>query len=254
MSNTPNAVTYDFSGQTALVTGGGGNLGQAVAGAFYQSGARVVVADRRADLQSLFPAWQTDERVWMAGGVDFLDPEAVQNLVNQAVQRFQSLDILVNTVGGYRAGQPVHETPLETWDFMMDLNLRTTLHAIHAALPSMLAQGAGKIVNTAASSALKGDANSAAYSASKSAVARLTESLSAETLAQRDQCERHPAQCHRHPSKPGCHAQRRYQPVGHARVHRPGDSVPVQPRQRPHSRCIIASVWQTLTHYLSLTE
>jgi NAD(P)-dependent dehydrogenase (short-subunit alcohol dehydrogenase family) len=181
MSNTPNTVTYDFSGQTALVTGGGGNLGQAVAHAFYQSGARVVVADRRADLQSLFPSWQGDERVWVAGGVDFLDPEAVQNLVNQTVQRFRSLDILVNTVGGYRAGQPVHETPLETWDFMMDLNLRTTLYAIRAALPSMLAQGAGKIVNTAAASALKGDANSAAYAASKSAVARLTESLSAET-------------------------------------------------------------------------
>ena len=98
MSNTPNAVTYDFSGQTALVTGGGGNLGQAVAQAFYQSGAQVVVADRRTDLQSLFPAWQGDERVWMAGGIDFLNPEAVQNLVNQAVERFQSLDILVNTV------------------------------------------------------------------------------------------------------------------------------------------------------------
>lgn len=181
MSNTHNLVTYDFTGKTALVTGGGGNLGQAVARAFYQSGAQVVVADRLADLPDLFPSWQGDQRVWVAGGIDFLDPEAVQKLVSQAVSRFQGLHILVNTVGGYRAGKPVHETPLETWDFMLDLNLRTTLYAIRAVLPSMLAQEAGKIVNIAAASALKGDANSAAYAASKSAVARLTESLSAET-------------------------------------------------------------------------
>ena len=147
MSNTPNAVQIMISAGKLPSSPVGANLGQAVAQAFYQSGAQVVVADRRTDLQSHFPAWQGDERVWMAGGIDFLNPEAVQNLVSQAVERFQSLDILVNTVGGYHAGQLVHETPLETWDFMMDLNLRTTLNASRS-LPSMLAQGAGKIVDT----------------------------------------------------------------------------------------------------------
>lgn len=174
-------IFYDFTGKTALVTGAGGNLGSAVAQAFYESGAQVVAADRREDLARLYPSWADDRRVLLAGGVDFMDPAAVQSLVKLTLDRFEHLDILVNTIGGYRAGQPLHETPLETWDLMLNLNLRTTLLSCQAALPAMLAQERGKIVNIAAASALKGDANSAAYSASKSAVARLTESLSAET-------------------------------------------------------------------------
>lgn len=173
--------SYDFTGKTALVTGAGGNLGSAVAQAFYEYGAQVVAADRREDLAHLYPSWADDRRVLLAGGVDFMDPAPVQSLVKLTLDRFKRLDILVNTIGGYRAGQPLHETPLETWDLMLNLNLRTTLLSCQAALPAMLAQESGKIVNIAAASALKGDAKSAAYSASKSAVARLTESLSAET-------------------------------------------------------------------------
>jgi NAD(P)-dependent dehydrogenase (short-subunit alcohol dehydrogenase family) len=69
---------------------------------------------------------------------------------------------------------------METWDLMLDLNLRTTLVAARAVIPTMLAQHYGKIITIAARAAIVGAANMAAYAAAKAAVLRLTESLSAE--------------------------------------------------------------------------
>ena len=92
--------------------------------------------------------------------------------------------MLVNTVGGYRAGAPLHETDIETWDFMLKLNARSIFIASKKVIPHMLDQGSGKIVNLAARPGLAGQAGMAAYSASKAAVVRLTESMAAELKAQ----------------------------------------------------------------------
>jgi len=93
--------------------------------------------------------------------------------------RFGRVDVLVNTVGGYRAGTLPHETSLETWEFMLDLNARSAFVTGQAVIPTMLELGRGKIINTAARSALSGSAKEVAYSAAKSAVARITESFAA---------------------------------------------------------------------------
>lgn len=172
---------YDFSGQVALITGGTGNLGQAVTLAFYQAGGMLVPVDRAVGkLEVIYPGLAGSARAYLAEGVDVTDPAAVEQVVQETLRRFGKIDILVNTVGGYRAGTPVHETPVETWDFMMSLNARSAFVMSRAVIPAMLKQGRGKIVNVSASSALKGSANSAAYAASKSAVARLTESMAEE--------------------------------------------------------------------------
>jgi len=172
---------YDFSGQVALVTGGGGNLGKTVLEQLYAAGAKVAAVDQKAaKLGELFPGWIDAPDAYLIGGIDVTDGMSVEQMVQAVLQRFGKIDILVNTVGGYRAGTPVHETSLETWDFMMNLNARSAFTVSRAVLPAMLQQGGGKIVNIAASSAQKGSANSAAYAASKSAVARLTESMSDE--------------------------------------------------------------------------
>ena len=172
---------YDFTGQVALITGGTGNLGQAVTRAFYQAGGTVIPLDQATgNLDILYPDLAGSERAYLSEGVDVSDPAAVDAVVQATLLRFGKIDILVNTVGGYRAGTPVHETPVETWDFMMSLNARSAFVMSRAVIPAMLKQGSGKIVNISASSALKGSANSAAYSASKSAVARLTESMADE--------------------------------------------------------------------------
>ena len=105
-------------------------------------------------------------------------------MVAEALDRFGRIDVLVNTVGGYRGGTPVHETAIETWEYLLDLNARSMFVVSRAIIPHMLERGRGKIVNVAARLALKGSANSAVYSASKSVVVRLTESMAAELKKQ----------------------------------------------------------------------
>ena len=171
----------DFAGQVVMVTGGTGNLGGPVARAFAAAGAKVVVVDRNAEKQrALFPDWVDSPNAWLAAPVDVTVESEGAATVAEAVARLGRLDVLVNTIGGYRAGQPVHELDLATWDLMLNLNARSTLVMCKAAIPTMLGQGGGKIVNVAARAGMAGSTNHAAYSASKAAVIRMTESMAAE--------------------------------------------------------------------------
>ncbi len=174
-------VRFDFTGQVALVTGAGGNLGRAVGRAFLEAGASLALVELQVGvLPTIFPELVASPRGLLLEGVDVTQSEQAEESVQRTLTHFGRLDILVNTVGGYLAGQPLHETSLETWETMVTLNARSVFTMCKAALPPMIAQRRGKIVNVAAASALKGDANSAAYAASKAAVARLTESMAAE--------------------------------------------------------------------------
>ncbi|HFD39339.1 MAG TPA: SDR family oxidoreductase [Anaerolineae bacterium] len=172
---------FDFTDRIVLVAGAAGNLGQAVAHAFHAAGANLVLLDRAPDrLPRLFPELAGAPDHLLLGSVDAADADSVEGAVQRTLAHFGRIDVLANAVGGYRAGQPVHETPLETWDFMLSLNARTAFILSRAVVPIMLAQGSGRIVHTAARAALKGGARAAAYSVSKSAVVRLVESLAAE--------------------------------------------------------------------------
>jgi NAD(P)-dependent dehydrogenase (short-subunit alcohol dehydrogenase family) len=173
-----------LTGNVAIITGAAGNLGQAIAAAFQSAGAKTVLADRSAEtLQQVFGSAGTDPDRMLAGGVDLADEASARALAAAARARFGRIDVLVNTVGGFRGGKHVHEEELSTWDLMLTMNVRTTLLACRAVLPVMLEQGSGAIVNVGAGAALAGPAGLAAYSASKSAVLRLTESLAAEVKA-----------------------------------------------------------------------
>jgi NAD(P)-dependent dehydrogenase (short-subunit alcohol dehydrogenase family) len=172
---------FDFSGKVVLVTGAAGNLGASVARAFRAAGANLVLVDR-ADgrLAALFPDLVNTPNHLLVNQVDLTDASAVAAMVNKALEQFGRIDVLVNAAGGWRGGTPVHETPLETWDHLLNLNARTVLIVSSAVVPVMLQQGSGKIVNVAARGGLSGSSNSGAYSAAKSAVLRLTESMSSE--------------------------------------------------------------------------
>ncbi|HWQ32490.1 MAG TPA: SDR family NAD(P)-dependent oxidoreductase [Blastocatellia bacterium] len=176
---------FDFSQRVVVITGAAGNLGAAVAQAFHRAGARLALADRGADrLPRMFPELAGSSDHFLATGVDLNDAASVETMAAEAVKRLGRIDVLVNTVGGYRAGTPLHETPVEDWDFMLSLNARSVFVACRAVIPHMLRQGSGKIINTSSRAAFSGEAGAAAYSASKSAVLRLTESLSAELRTQ----------------------------------------------------------------------
>ena len=172
---------FDFSQRIVLLAGASGNLGQAVERAFHAAGARLVLLDRATDrLPQLFPELAETPEHLLLGAVDVTDAASVEQAVQTILARFGRIDVLANTVGGYRAGQPVHETPPETWDFMLNLNARAAFILSRAVTPPMLAQGSGKIVHVAARAALAGGANAAAYSASKAALLRLVESQAEE--------------------------------------------------------------------------
>jgi NAD(P)-dependent dehydrogenase (short-subunit alcohol dehydrogenase family) len=171
----------NFHNKIVLITGAAGNLGEAVGRAFLDAGANIVAVDRAVDrLSEIFPELIESRKHLLATSIDSTNPDAVGALVEQVVERFGRIDILINTVGGYRAGTPLHETPLKTLDFLFNLNARTTFIASQAVIPHMLANGGGRIVNVAAGSGLAGRKNMSAYSASKAAVIRFTESMSAE--------------------------------------------------------------------------
>jgi NAD(P)-dependent dehydrogenase (short-subunit alcohol dehydrogenase family) len=170
---------YNLTDRIAIVTGAAGNLGGAVARAFEAAEAGLVLVDYKPDrLPQLFPELAKTSQHFLATSVDLTDEEAVKWMVEQTVERFGRIDVLVNAAGGYQGGS-VEGMSLEAWDYMLDLNARTALVASRAVIPVMLQQEAGKIINVASRSALQGSSRSAAYSAAKSAVIRLTESMSA---------------------------------------------------------------------------
>jgi len=175
---------FDFSEHVVMVTGADGNLGRATVQAFSEAGADLILVGHHLEqLQEAFPELAESER-HLFTAVDLRESGAVEGLVYEALQQFERLDVLVNIAGGFRMGTPVHETTPELWEFMLDLNARTVLNTARAVIPHMLQQGSGRVINTAARAALEGKAKMAAYTASKSAVVRLTESMAAELKAQ----------------------------------------------------------------------
>jgi NAD(P)-dependent dehydrogenase (short-subunit alcohol dehydrogenase family) len=172
---------FDLKDKIVIVTGAAGNLGQAVARAFLAAQSRLVLVDRRSDrLPSLFPELVDSSDHILATDVDAMDMEAVQAMVSSTLQRFGRIDVLANTVGGYLAGTPVHETSLESWDGSLDLNARTAFILSKAVVPAMLDQESGRIIHVAARTGLEGSSRQLVHSVAKSAVIRLTETLSAE--------------------------------------------------------------------------
>jgi NAD(P)-dependent dehydrogenase (short-subunit alcohol dehydrogenase family) len=171
-----------FNNKVVLITGAAGNLGRAVAAAFAAAGARLVLVDLSdAVLAAAYP--EVDARRLLLAA-NLMDSASARGAVNKALEHFKRIDCLCNVAGGFRMGPTVHETPAELWKLMMDLNAGTVLNMVQAVVPGMLAAGGGKIVNIGAGGGLKGGARMAAYSASKSAVIRLTESMSAELREQ----------------------------------------------------------------------
>jgi NAD(P)-dependent dehydrogenase (short-subunit alcohol dehydrogenase family) len=167
----------DFANQTVVVTGAAGNLGAAVAAEFAGRGANLVTMDLNGEaLAKAYGNWAQT----LAVPVNLLEQAQVDSAIERVLARFGRIDMLVNLAGGFRMGEPVHAMSEATWNFMLDLNVRSLLHAVHAVVPHMLAGGGGRIVNVGAFSAQKGAAQMGAYVASKSAVIRLTETMAAE--------------------------------------------------------------------------
>lgn len=159
-----------FDKRIVMVTGAAGHLGRAVAKAFDQLGASLVLLDIKEGEPGSHLFLQADLR----------DAQSVQRAVDQALARFARIDVLCNIAGAFRMGSAVHETKDADWDFLFNVNAKSVLNTSRAVVPAMIRSGGGKIVNVGAYAALKGAAAMGAYVASKSAVIRITETMAAE--------------------------------------------------------------------------
>jgi NAD(P)-dependent dehydrogenase (short-subunit alcohol dehydrogenase family) len=169
--------------RTALITGGTGGLGVSVVEAFLADGWRVVVPDILPGPHERLPdAAETLQ-------ADLTDPDDVARVVRAAAgDADQPLRALANLVGGFKADQPVVETPLPDFEALFALNMRPTYLVTQAALPALVAAGGGGIVCVSANSVLQPFAGAAGYVASKAAVLAFARVVAKEHAADGVRC------------------------------------------------------------------
>ena len=169
--------TQQFDGEVVLVTGAAGALAGGVIDAFVDAGARV------AGVDILDPA-EVQSNASQYLQADLTDEAAVEDAIAAVLDEMGRLDALVNIAGTWRGGDPVAETALETFDLLVDVNLKTMFLASKHAIPH-LRETQGAIVSVSAKSALTGGSGDAVYRATKAGVKLLTESVAIEEDAVR---------------------------------------------------------------------
>ncbi|HTV04610.1 MAG TPA: SDR family NAD(P)-dependent oxidoreductase [Acidobacteriaceae bacterium] len=175
------SLQSSFSGKVILIAGGTGGLGRAITLLALKQGARVVVPYRREEEYAGLAQATGDARDRLAGfSVDVTDSTAAAKLVQDILTRFRRLDGLVNAVGAYVGGLALWETGAETFDRMIDLNLRSAYVLARGVVPVLLACKEGSIVNVSAKAAWDHAAGASAYAASKAAAIALMDSLAAD--------------------------------------------------------------------------
>lgn len=170
-----------LTGQVALVTGAARGIGRATALAFAERGIKVVVADI-----NVAGSEETVKLITDAGGVallvkcDVRDEEQVKQLVASTVETFGSLDYAFNNAGIEMENQRLHQGSLQSFEMIMDVNVKGVWLCMKYQVQQMLAQGSGAIVNAASVAGLGAAPKMAVYSASKHAVLGLTRSAAIE--------------------------------------------------------------------------
>ncbi len=172
---------FDLSGKVALVTGGASGFGEVIAVGFAQFGCDVAVADiNYENAKDVCRQIEALGRKAVAIKVDVRDPGQVNEMVNTAVASLGTIHILINSAG-IPQHDPAEKTPLETWNRVIDINLRGTFLASQAAGRIMLERGAGAIVNFSSIGGVVGlGRGTNAFSASKGGVNALTKELALE--------------------------------------------------------------------------
>jgi len=166
-----------LEGRAAIVTGGAAGIGAAIARAFADEGARVLIADRDAAT-----AAETARRIGdaaVAFEVDVTREADVQAMAAEARARFGRIDILVNNAGIMRKAF-VKDMTEATWDAVVDVNLKATFLCSKAVLPAMIEARRGRIINIASIAGKIGEPTASAYSAAKFGVIGFTRALALE--------------------------------------------------------------------------
>lgn len=171
-----------LQGRRVLITGGAGSLGLAFAEAAARAGARVAIADLRADAVQAAAANLREQGLPVDGlALDLREPHSIAACVEAAVERLGGLDGLVNNAAVTNSGgKPGEALDIATWDLVMQVNVRGAWLMTNACLPALRASGRGAIVNLASDTPLWGAPNLLAYTASKGALIAMTRTLARE--------------------------------------------------------------------------
>ena len=173
---------FELTGQTAIVTGAGTGIGEAIAQRLATAGARAAIVD--------IDGKAAKEVAGKIGGgafaveADVTKASDVQSAVEKVVATAGSLEILVNNAGVAGRAAPIWEQSDTDWHRVMDLNINAVFYFCRAVLPHMRAKGYGRIVNIASIAGKEGNPNMVAYSASKAAVIGLTKSIGKEVASE----------------------------------------------------------------------
>ena len=168
--------------RVAIITGGGGGIGGAVARRFAAEGAKVIIADIDGEAAQARAAEVLAENgAAMPIVADVTNKKSVEQMVNAAKARWGRIDILANVAGG-AAIKPVIEISEEEWDHIVDMNLKSTFLCSQAVLRTMIDEHYGKIVNISSIYGFTGNPTRASYAAAKAGVAVFTKSLAVEVV------------------------------------------------------------------------
>lgn len=164
--------------KVAVVTGAGSGIGEAIATLLHEEGAKVVLAGRNKEkLQNV--ANQLSQDSVKVVPTDVTNKEEVDELIKIAQQTFGGLDIVINSAGQMLSSK-ITDYQVDEWDSMIDVNIKGTLYTAQAALPTMLEQSSGHLINIASISGFEVTKSSTIYSATKAAVHTITQGLEKE--------------------------------------------------------------------------
>lgn len=173
----------ELQGQTALVTGAGSGIGEAIARTLAAAGAQVVLGDVNLRAAEDVAQDLVDRGLAaVAARLDVTRPEDAESAVEVAQDHFGAVTVLINNAGVGSAGTVLSTQPQE-WDRIMTVNVKGIYWMCRAVLPGMMARRAGSIVNIASVAGMVGIRDRAAYSASKGAVMALTRAIQADVIS-----------------------------------------------------------------------
>ena len=173
--------TYDMKGRVAVVTGGAQGIGRAVVERLLAGGAAVAIWDVDGVLADKTAAELKAKGKVIALGVDVGDENSVADAYATTLSQLQKIDILVNNAGINGVNTKVIDYPIDQWDRVMRVNLRSQFLCCRIVVPGMIKQNYGRIANVASIAGKEGNPNASAYSASKAGIIALTKSLGKET-------------------------------------------------------------------------
>lgn len=170
----------DLKGRHAVVTGAAQGIGLAIATRLLESGASVSLWDRDREVLEQTRKTLSRQGEVIAQVVDVCDAGALAALATGEVQKYAKIDILVANAGIAGPNHKSWEYPIDAWKQVIDVNLNGVFFSCRAVLPYMIEQNYGRIVNVASIAGKEGNANAAAYSASKAGVIAFTKALGKE--------------------------------------------------------------------------